>query len=383
MTDNVDMGAPDRKQLAAACLGRGIDQLPDADWWPLATAACAAGLAGVLEVAIEQTGVTVPRDARAALHASATRTASHTRLLETCVTPVVRAFADAKIPVLVFKGAALRQSIYRDPRLRPMSDVDFMIRPVDLDRALAALRDLGCRQGAEVLQPDYFPTYYHEVEVFTYHDPPARIDLHVRPFRPLRYGQSVPPDAFWRHAKPLTLNGAPALVPCPEEMLIHLAVHAAVHGADRLVWLHDIYRFATMYMDRLDWDTLVARASAWGLTLPFRYALDRTEATFNLFVPARCRHALADEPVGVRDHLALWHAPRDATHPIGHLLVDLLCTRGVRYRGRYLKAVLLPDRGHLADLYPHRHLGWPACAHAVRAARSLVRALRNSSRSTV
>ena len=40
----------------------------------------------------------------------------------------------------------------------------------------------------------------------------------------------------------------------------------------------------------------------------------------------------------------------------------------------YLWAFAVPDRTHLAGLYPHRHPGWPLCAHVWRLVRCVSRA---------
>lgn len=383
MTDNLRMDYPVSEQLAAACLGRGLAHLPDEAWWPVVHRAEDAGVVGILNDVIEESGVAIPADARVALRAGATAIASQTRRLESCVAPVVRGLAEAGIPVLLLKGAALRPCIYHNPRLRPMSDIDFMIRPEDLDRALQVLERLGCRRGAALLRPDFVPTYYHEIELLTHHAVPARIDLHVRPFRPLRYVQSVPADAFWANAQKVRFGGAEVLVPCPEEMVIHLAVHAAVHGAGRLIWLYDIHRYARRYRAVLNWEAMVQRAAAWGLSLPLRFALKRTEEALGRFVPAEARCGLTARGPGLLDRLTLWHAPRDHRHPLGHLLVGVLTARGLAFRWRYLMAVMLPGQAHLESVYRRRHPGWRVCAHVWRGARWLGRLVPGVSPSAV
>jgi hypothetical protein len=156
-------------------------------------------------------------------------------------------------------------------------------------------------------------------------------------------------------------------------MLIHLAVHAAVHGGKRLLWLYDIWRFATGHAARLNWPDLLARAEDWGVLLPLRVGLRRSEAVFGSFLPADTAAAMTSFRAGMRDRLALWHAPRDAAHPVGHVAVNALTARGWRFRLRYLAAVLLPARRHLANLYPWRHPGWTLCAHTWRVVRAVGR----------
>ena len=47
------------------------------------------------------------------------------------------------IPVIVLKGAALAETVYENVALRPMNDVDLLVRKEELDRTEAVLFDLG------------------------------------------------------------------------------------------------------------------------------------------------------------------------------------------------------------------------------------------------
>jgi Uncharacterised nucleotidyltransferase len=60
---------------------------------------------------------------------------------------VSSAMAQAGVPLLVLKGAALAQLVYEDPRLRPMRDVDLLVRKTDARRALDVLMRCGFPAG--------------------------------------------------------------------------------------------------------------------------------------------------------------------------------------------------------------------------------------------
>src|SRR5215470_2009713 len=46
-------------------------------------------------------------------------------------------FSEARVPVIVLKGAALATLVYPSPRLRPMRDLDLLVHRHDLNRAEA------------------------------------------------------------------------------------------------------------------------------------------------------------------------------------------------------------------------------------------------------
>ncbi|HDN64899.1 MAG TPA: hypothetical protein ENF23_01160, partial [Methanosarcinales archaeon] len=55
----------------------------------------------------------------------------------------LRVFADAGIDVIVLKGGALAETVYRDIGLRPFSDVDILVREEDLQRAKEVMTKIG------------------------------------------------------------------------------------------------------------------------------------------------------------------------------------------------------------------------------------------------
>jgi hypothetical protein len=380
MTDNFSMKKLDETtRLLAGCLAGDAVQLHRAAAWPgLPDAARRAGLSAFLLEAFNRTGVCIPTETTDALREHASRIAAHNVHLRQVLRPVIRAFDRADVPLMLLKGAALNV-VHRDGvDLRPMSDIDAMIRRCHVAEADELLRRTGFRPGQDLVRPDFFPTYHGETEYRS--EPPAsvRIDLHVRPFRPLRYVRTVPDEALWDGAQAVTVDGSRVLIPGPEDMVLHLAGHAAIHGATRLLWLFDIKRFVDESGSRIQWEVFVERARRWGVSHPVSAGLAQTEAVFGQVIPPGASNALRTGHVSLAERLALWEAPHDAAHPVRHVLVDMLCTPGLTYRLGYLRAVLFPGRAHLGSLYRRRHRGWVPCAHAYRWSRAVGRLLRPS-----
>ena len=95
-------------------------------------------------------------------------------------------FAQAGIDCLALKGAALAGTLYPDPATRPMSDLDLLLRPQHLRRALTLLRQAG-----------------YSLENFTYHAllwGPVFVELHWS----LPYPQGArrqPPGGLFNHQR--------------------------------------------------------------------------------------------------------------------------------------------------------------------------------------
>jgi len=275
-------------------------------------------------------------------------------------------FNDAGIPLMVLKGAALNLTLYANPGDRPMSDLDLMVRPEDLDRVLQLMENAGCLCGEPLVREDFFPRFHYERELKAGTIYPVMIDLHIRPLRPLRFARTVPGDAFWSRARAVPIGRASVLAPSPEDMLIHLAAHSAIHANSRMIWLVDIRAWVAAHVDRFDWDAVIETSCAWKLVLPVLDALEAAVREVGLVCPPDVLRRMRRVRVSWRDRLLLRQAPRDAAHPAAHVLTSALCTPDWRFALSYLVAALLPDRQHMADWYGKCHVGWLPVAHMLR-----------------
>lgn len=285
-------------------------------------------------------------------------------------------FERAGVDVMVLKGAALQVRLYERPDQRSMCDLDLMVRPSDLTRALDVMRQAGFARSQVLMRDDFFPRYYYEAEFSRGDIFPITVDLHVRPFRTLRYARLVPDDALWCHAVPLNLGPASLLAPDHTDMLLHMAVHWAIHGCDGVKWRVDLREYVRRYAAEIDWDRLAADAEAWRLTLPLREALITGLGEGDGEVPAPTWARLKRARVNWRDRLALAQAPRDNSHPLAHVAVNAMTTPGLRFVWGYLRAALIPGREHMRQWYGREHVGWLPVAHLARWTCRLTRWLR-------
>ncbi|MEK6677062.1 MAG: nucleotidyltransferase family protein [Planctomycetota bacterium] len=356
-------------------LRRGPFLLQPHDWTRLTEEACQSGLPGVVLEKANQEGIDVPQSDATRLQSHALQIAASNLHISGEMEPILAALEEAVIPVMLLKGFALRLDIYPRPDLRPMGDVDVLIQSRDLLRAFEVLNRLGCQGGTDLAGDNLFPQFHNEVEFFTPGVRPIRIDLHVRPFRSLRVSQLMPDSALWEHAERRNLGRLTVLIPSPTLMFLHLAAHAAFHGFSRLVWLYDIVRLIDLQGDRIDWALVIRRAKEWGLVLPVREAIARIHDQFGELFPPHIQGELRRYLTTWFDRISLVQTPHDASSPIQHVLTNLLCVSGWRFRLKYLAALLRPGSRHLGDVYSNRHLGWSACAQSWRMLRGALRFL--------
>jgi hypothetical protein len=192
---------------------------------------------------------------------------------------VLAALHDAGIDALVYKGAAALDGLYGDPGFRPMDDADLLVRPDDRERVTGLLGDLGFaplqlevgRLGTVGLALHGARGYRRALGALH-----ADLDLHWHAISDARLRAAFPladDAALWRRARPTTFGGAPALALDPVDAAI-------VTAASQLLghpWSHPLgYLDLHLVAERLsggDWEVLVQRAHARGLTGPAYWGL--------------------------------------------------------------------------------------------------------------
>ena len=108
-----------------------------------------------------------------------------------------------------------------------------------------------------------------------------RLDLHWALLTEARYAWSEPETrSLWQRATPITLAGERALGLAPEDLVLHLATHFAVHHS--LTGLLRQWDLALVLAQTpLDWPLLLARAEAWRVRRALFFALRGVAASLS------------------------------------------------------------------------------------------------------
>jgi len=173
-----------------------------------------------------------------------------------CAAEALGALRSAAIPAAQLKGTGLADRVYPSHWVRRATDVDLIVRPADLDPALAALAAIGYRE-AYPARAGYYRRHHHDVPLHRDLSPP--LDLHAAGLAGL--GTSVPASDL--------LVGDGALHPAAE--VVHLAAHAATHLFERPVWVLDL-ALAVAATGLRDVGALDAIADRWHVRRAWRLA---------------------------------------------------------------------------------------------------------------
>jgi hypothetical protein len=241
-----------------------VDELASLDWERLLAHAEAHGVAALLHWKLQETGgsASLPQSARHGLAQAYYRTVVNQQLAQADLKRLQAAFEQAAVPVLALKGALLAGMLYPSPALRPLSDLDLLVRAQDLPLLLRICSRLGYRLDKvsyhAVLQPD-----------------PGGLPLEIHWTLP---GGTPLTPSWWK----LACSGQPQ-----GAILLYQAAHLAIQhpAAPRLIWLYDLHLLLTHPARPFDWPALFDLAASLGWLPALSYALHAAGRFFDSPLP--------------------------------------------------------------------------------------------------
>jgi hypothetical protein len=230
--------------------------------------------------------------------------------------PMVAALEAEGIATLVVKGVPLTFTYYRNPALRPMADIDIVVRRSDARRALALLENLGWRRNERSSDEDF--EYRHALQLFGPKD--RELDLHWH----LLYeaNDDAADEHFWSAARPFDFAGVATRMLDPTDALLHVVIHGVRWNAEPPTrWIVDALTIMRETDRPLDWDRMLAFANRWRLThrlgLGLAYLAERRGASIPVDVLTRLRKAHTSIVERIEGSVVLRNTDRIYDHAIG------------------------------------------------------------------
>ncbi|HKQ97583.1 MAG TPA: nucleotidyltransferase family protein [Candidatus Polarisedimenticolia bacterium] len=253
------------------------------DWSRVLDDAERVGAVALLGVALEEERATRPPSVTEAGRADLVRGTLRTLLATRVLSEALETLRRAAIEALVLKGVPLAHELYDPPGLRPIGDIDLLVRRVDRAAAIRALFGIGYRLPAGSLPLGFYFRHHFHVTLTRPGAGGLPIELHwdTQP----RFSLSrIPSDALWARRRPIVCDDVEIPAPAREELFLYLAQHLLRHliafgpetAADpiaamleparrgRLTWLADLILLARQEPG-LDWARIDRLADAWGL----------------------------------------------------------------------------------------------------------------------
>ncbi|MBI1802159.1 MAG: nucleotidyltransferase family protein [Chloroflexi bacterium] len=361
------------------CLGHASDaakaerlaSVTPAEWDAVVAQARRHQSAPLLHHHLKRLGVALPGAAADALRRAYLQNAARNLGLYQELGKLLRLLRANDIPVIPLKGALLAKALYENIALRQIGDVDLLVKPADLAKALDGLRTLG-----------YAPGYSFETEVErdrNQHLPrlfkrgELALELHwtiVNPRSNSRFADRDL-DQLWSRAVPAIIAGVQVLTLSPEDLLWHLCQHASVQHRFDGAGLRDYWDIALVIRrcgNEINWEQFARHVNQFGIANGVHLALQLTEEWTGVAIPAPVLAALKAAPLD--DAIMDW-----VRHKVLNGTSMVLKSDVARFGGKtrfadklgVLRDVLFLSRIEMAEMYGPPANSWRIlCYYPVR-----------------
>ncbi len=215
--------------------------------------------------------------------------------IQGCIHQILKAMNENDIPVILLKGAAfLATHLYPDIALRPMNDIDILLRRENIVKAC----DLLTALGYDPPEPHAYQSRVHEVvsqDLLGNHLPPiinrkiARIEIHSN-INGIK-DRTLLPDLIWRKSIEQTMEGYRFRSLHTEHQILYLCSHLRRHietGPFTLCWFCDIHELVRKHKETIQWESLFHLAAEAGVENRVKMILGALREKWGTPVPEVC-----------------------------------------------------------------------------------------------
>lgn len=262
-------------------------QLTPVAWQELIEWAREQKVAALLYYRLRQHGLDnlLPETSRAQLKSNYQRLAVYNLTLYHHLRGLISALQAAGIPVILLKGGYLGGALYEEIALRQMVDVDLLVPPTALEATSAVLMALGYQPAQPIETVAPYLAHQHHLPPFVKANG-ISVEIHWTITRP-NQSYAIDMADFWARAQPATVAGMTVSTLAPEDLLLHICLHATYHHylEQDLRFLCDIDVICRHFAATFDWAQVVARAQQWGWARGVYLALQLAHNLLDTSIP--------------------------------------------------------------------------------------------------
>lgn len=229
---------------------RGFD-----DWQGLLERAEREGMAPLLRKHLVESEANIPASARRSLNLLYKRHQKLSDVRLVVLEDMLRLFQQHGLTPILIKGTALCLTLYPDPSLRPMRDMDILLSKDEVGQAQELLREAGFEQSTSLIPPDHhhLPSLYKNVD-----EVKVCIELHrgLYPNCPPYYPE-IDFRKLLESGQKISVGETDAFIFSNEETLHYLYQHGfrapLTYETFKLINAADVIGYTEQYFQVLDW----------------------------------------------------------------------------------------------------------------------------------
>jgi hypothetical protein len=172
---------------------------------------------------------------------------------------ILDALATHGVSAIPYKGPALAIAAYGNLALREFCDLDILLHESDVLEAKKALTPLGYRPKDQMTGAQEAAFIRHTRQYEFMHDDGTIVELQWKVI-PGYFAFPLTFEHLSGRTEQVSFGGRTVQTFSPEDLLLILCVHGAVHCWERLGWICDVAQLVRA-SGEIDWERLVERAS--------------------------------------------------------------------------------------------------------------------------
>jgi len=320
----------------------------DVPWDYLGALAEMEGVAGLLYYHLKASDMVdyLPRSFIKKLENTYQQAAKHTLAILSEAKALASKLEEAHIPVLALQGLSLVR-VYGDPGLRPLGDVDLMVKPCHKGKLKRLLYE------AEYRMPSFmYPDLLCQDGVW------VDIHTHILNLERIRSRQYLFPEdlaSMWVRAVPFFDKSGGLLLLDPYDNFIALAAHALKHSYSRLIWLVDLYESLLKWAGNTGgWERMIDRAYFWRQEKVVLYALILMERILDLKVPLWVKDYLGIRKLNILEKQVIRMKLKGFSSGELCYVLWLFNIKGIKRKLKFFKETLFPKDKIMNQIFPHK-----------------------------
>jgi len=247
------------------------------------------------------------------------------------------------LSAIALQGVSLLK-IYGAPGLRPMGDIDLLIKPDQYPHVVVLLREIGF----SIPHPAY-PKNLRKGLLW------LDIHTHILNLDRIQSRQYIFPkdlSGLWNRAHPLFSPSAGLLTPDPIDNFILLSAHTLKHSYSRMIWLVDLYESQHRIVSFPGgWEKLIKRIRSWEQEKIVFYGLTVLKGILGLDLPGWVEQALEFRDLGAIEKYLLRLRIRGANLPEYYVLLFFFAIKGIRGKIEFFTESMFPRDEIMAQIY--------------------------------
>ncbi len=250
-------------------------------------------------------------------------------------------------PTILLKGISLLNTVYQNPGLRHLGDIDLLIRKQDYPKVREQLESADYVFSDEMqglADPrDLNSILCHKDSPST---PQPALHIHwnlINTVLPVSLTHPrVDLDALWKQSVPLPAH--PSLrVLSPTHQIIYYAYHHLKHSFNRLIRLHDLDLTIRHYRDSVDWSEVLNETHRFNLARTVYYPFHLAKRVLATPIPDPVMDNLRPTKLSLLESRMLQCMDRGGKPIYGHAIVYLALQKGWHNKLRFLYRCFFPS----------------------------------------